>query len=130
MKLLSKFILWTISILILGCLSLVAIIIIGTSVKSYFYKVPFDSTQWKASTDSSNKVKQRMLPDLLKKHKLMGLKVEEINQLLGKPPNSNYFKDYDYVYWLGPERGMGVDSEWLGIKFSNGVVEKVDILQD
>jgi hypothetical protein len=34
--------------------------------------------------------------------------------MVGEPDKTNYFSDWDMVYWLGPERGfMGIDSEWL-----------------
>lgn len=72
-----------------------------------------------------------MVDDLLSKHNLVGLSTKEVEVLLGKPPKTGYFKDYDYVYWLGPERStFSIDSEWLGIKFQNGVVVKVDLLSD
>ena len=49
----------------------------------------------------------------------------EIDQILGKPPKTNYFNEYDYIYWLGPERGFfGIDSEWLVIKFRNSIEVK------
>ena len=37
---------------------------------------------------------------------LFGLGVEiQVNDLLGVPPVTEYFRDTDYVYWLGQERG-------------------------
>ena len=37
--------------------------------------------------------------------------------MLGEPPKTNYFSDWDVVYWLGPERGLaGIDSEWLIVR--------------
>jgi hypothetical protein len=33
-----------------------------------------------------------------------------------RPPKTDYFSDYQIVYWLGPERGfISIDSEWLAI---------------
>ena len=30
---------------------------------------------------------------------------------------TNYFADYQLVYWLGPERGfISLDSEWLAVR--------------
>ncbi len=55
----------------------------------------------------------------------------EIDESLGVPPETNYFREYDYVYWLGPERGfMSIDSEWLGIRFENDVVLEARLLRD
>jgi hypothetical protein len=37
--------------------------------------------------------------------------------LLGEPRRTRYFRQYDLVYWLGPERGMiSIDSEWLVLR--------------
>ena len=39
---------------------------------------------------------------------------EQVTAIVGEPDKTNYFSDWDMVYWLGPERGfMGIDSEWL-----------------
>jgi len=55
----------------------------------------------------------------------------DIDQLLGRPPKTEYFSDYDYVYWLGPERGfIRIDSEWLCIKFKHDVVTDVQVRTD
>ena len=45
---------------------------------------------------------------------------------------TNKWKEWDLVYWLGPERGpFGVDSEWLVIKFdSSGRVQDYQIVRD
>ena len=108
----------------------VSLFIFGPSINSYVQEVPFNSDQWKANLENHNNLKQKMVPDLLSRYTLKGMSKDEIETLLGKPSQTAYFKDYDYVYWLGPEKGMGVDSEWLGIKFENGVVVMVDSLRD
>ncbi len=96
--------------------------------------VPFNSKVWKASLESETSaepVRLDMVDDLLARHKLKGASRTEIEQLLGKPPKTNYFSDYEYVYWLGPERSLlGIDSEWLCLKFSNNQVSEVRILAD
>ena len=113
-----------------GYLLFVGFLIFGPTVKSYLQQTSFESTQWKNHLDDQDRIKQKMLRDLLSQHKLIGMTVENINQLLGSPPKTSYFRDYDYVYWLGPENGLGVDSEWLCIKFRDGVVAKADVLTD
>ena len=41
----------------------------------------------------------------------------EIESLLGRPPETGYFDDWDYVYRLGMERGpFSIDSEWLVLR--------------
>jgi hypothetical protein len=108
----------------------ICLFIFGPSIKSYIQEVPFNSDQWKANLETHDNLKQNMVSDLLSRYTLQGMSRDEIENLLGKPPKTDYFKDYDYVYWLGPEKGMGVDSEWLGIQFNNGVVITADILRD
>jgi outer membrane protein assembly factor BamE (lipoprotein component of BamABCDE complex) len=72
-----------------------------------------------------------MVSSLKANHALLGQTKEQIERLLGTPPATGYFKEYDYVYWLGPERSVfGIDSEWLCLKFENGKVIKAEILTD
>jgi hypothetical protein len=130
LKSILKLGLYLVGITAAGYVLLVSFLIFGPSVKSYFQQTSFDSVQWKASLETGDTIKQRMVSNLLSQHKLVGMRVEEIDQLLGRPHETSYFKDYDYLYWLGPERTMGVDSEWLGIKFKSGITVKADLLRD
>jgi hypothetical protein len=120
------------AILAAGYLLLIGFLSFGPTLKSYLQETNFDSARWKnhLHLDDHDTIKQKMLRDLLSQHKLIGMTVEHINQLLGLPSKTPYFKDYDYVYWLGPEKGLGVDSQWLCIKFQEGVVAKADVLTD
>lgn len=97
-------------------------------------RVPFNSTIWRASLESQTSaepVRIDMVDDLLIRHKLTGASRAEIEQLLGKPPKTIHFSEYEYVYWLGPERRfMSIDSEWLCLKFSNNQVTEARILAD
>lgn len=130
-RLFLKTILLAIGIALIGYVLLVCYLLFGHRLISYTEQIPFESSQWKAHLNDSDVIKQRMADDLLLQHKVVGLSVNEVDVLLGKPPKTQYFKDYDYVYWLGPERSaIGIDSEWLGIKFQDGVVIKADILRD
>ena len=100
-------------------------------MQSYVNQTPFDSKKWQAKSVDQNTIKQKMVNDLLSKYQLIGMTKPDINKLLGIPQQTGYFKDYDYVYWLGPERSaFGIDSEWLGIKFEKDVVTKAEILRD
>ena len=73
-----------------------------------------------------------MVDDLIRSHRLNHMSRREVEQLLGSPTATNYFKEYDLIYWLGPERGfMGIDSEWLAISFDGqGVVQSYAIVRD
>ncbi len=55
-----------------------------------------------------------MIDDLLRQHALVGLTRAQAVELLGKPPETSYFREYGLVYFLGAEGGVaGVDSRWL-----------------
>lgn len=58
-----------------------------------------------------------MVDALLARQELRGRTRPEVVALLGEPDRTDYFRGYDLVYWLGPERGlMSIDSEWLVIR--------------
>ena len=41
------------------------------------------------------------------------------------------FREYDYVYWLGPERGaISIDSEWSVLKLDTGSVVQAEHVTD
>ena len=65
-----------------------------------------------------------MIDDFLDNHKLNSRTIDQVKSLLGEPEDTGYFKDYEMVYWLGPERGLfSIDSEWLVINLdSNNLV--------
>lgn len=111
-------------------LSIIGFIFFGPSIKSYIQRTEFNSSVWKSNLTTNNNIKQRMVHDLLENHKLKDLSVTEIDALLGKPPKSEYFKECDYLYWLGPEGGLSVDSEWLCLQIKDGIVEDFKILTD
>ncbi len=116
---------------VVGYFLLIGTLILRPVVQSYFNRTEFISSKWKGALENENSVKINMIDDLLKKHELIGMSMKEIEDLLGRPPQTGYFKEYDFVYWLGPERGVfSIDSEWLGIKFHEGKVIKADILRD
>ena len=100
--------------------AILGIYLASPSTREYAARQSFDSARWQASlrNEETEPIRLRMIDDLLQNHQLEGRTKAEIHALLGKPPETPYFKDYEYVYWLGPERGyMSIDSEWLGLKF-------------
>ena len=114
--------------------SFIGYILLGTPISDYAHRIQFDSASWKNEqllNNSENPIRIRMVDDLLKKYELVGMSRNQVSELLGIPEPTRYFSEYDYVYWLGPERSfISIDSEWLGVKFKNDTVVEVEILRD
>jgi hypothetical protein len=130
-----KFRLWHVCVaaLAIGVVA-VASFLATPSTAEYLHRQPFDSVTWRQSltTEATEPIRLRMVDDLLQRYSMVGKTRSEINALLGIPPKTNYFREYEYVYWLGPERGfMSIDSEWLGLQFDeSGRVTIAKILRD
>ncbi|MDN5941956.1 MAG: hypothetical protein L0H94_08755 [Nitrospira sp.] len=94
----------------------------------------FDSQRWKAA-QAANPLwpdRLRMVDDLIATVPLVGLPKGHVTELLGEGDKTSYWRDWDAVYWLGPERGLfGIDSEWLVLRFSSdGRVTEYRIVTD
>jgi len=91
----------------------------------------FDPSRWKTSATPAS-VRLRMADDLVENKKLIGLTRQEVVARLGEPPKTEYFKEFDLVYYLGPERGfISIDSEWLVLKLGpDGRVKRATIARD
>lgn len=80
---------------------------------------PFDAGIWRqnpANADVMWPPRLCMVDDLLKKHDLHGWKRSKVEKLLGHPDLTEWEKEGQMVYRLGPERGLfRIDSEWLVI---------------
>ncbi len=78
--------------------------------------------------------RQCMVDDLIESGQLDGLTEEQVIDLLGQPDDRSYFGETvncDIYYYLGPERGFGVDSDWLFITFGeDGKMERYWITSD
>ncbi|HSU13719.1 hypothetical protein [Longimicrobium sp.] len=76
----------------------------------------FSAAVWRDTAQAYGELAPRgcMVDDLLARRDLHGLSRTQVVALLGEPPPTGYFREYDLVYWLGPERGLfSIDSEWL-----------------
>lgn len=130
--------LWTVAVVAVtvAALGVICVLLWGSiwpSYGDYAYRIRFESAAWKDETRQSddNPVRLRMVDDLLRRYRLVGMPKEEVDDLLGVPPKTGYFRDFDYVYWLGPERGfMSIDSEWLVLKFKEGKVIEARVVRD
>jgi hypothetical protein len=75
----------------------------------------------------------RMADGLLRDGRLIGLTRAQVDALLG-PQNTtgNFRPEYEYVYWLGAERGyISIDSEWLVLRLGpDGRVAQARLVRD
>jgi len=118
----TRYVAWSIGALV------VILLAIGFTAYRYFTRVQglprlsFDSSVWKSTPSSASlpggATRQRMVDDLLWDHPLTGLTRTEVEAIIGTADTTAYFREYDMVYHLGPERGslFPIDSEWLVIK--------------
>ncbi len=94
----------------------------------------FDAVAWRDSTRaySAEAIRGCMVDDLMARVELRGKARAEVVALLGEPRPTNYFREYDLVYWLGPEPGlMSIDSEWLVLKLNrSGRVSERKLVTD
>jgi hypothetical protein len=117
---------------ILGFAIVLALLFGAPVVKDYASRTTFESASWKAENRrGAEGIRVRMVDDLLRRHRLIGMQRTQLEALLGVPPPTPYFREYDYVYWLGPERGLfSIDSEWLVVKLQNDVVVAAQVVTD
>ena len=69
---------------------------------------------------------------LVKQRSLIGKSRAEVTSMLGEPPPTDYFKDWNIVYNLGAERNLfSIDSEWLVLRTdTQGTVTQAAIIND
>lgn len=118
-RLLRRVVLLALGVATIGILIYVAAILhVGSLYELDFEPIPFDSASWIASQPefSLDSLRLRMIDDLLATHNLVGMHRDEIVALIGEPDDTEYFREYEMVYYLGQERHpLGIDSEWLAI---------------
>jgi hypothetical protein len=71
-----------------------------------------------------------MADELIGRKLLLGKSESQLDALLGPAENTVSFRDWERVYWLCDERGLGVDSEWLTLHLDGGVVVEARIQTD
>jgi hypothetical protein len=76
--------------------------------------------------------RQRMADWLVYSGKLTGLTKPQVYAMLGEPPSTDKFPEWDVVYVLGPERGfISIDYEWLALRLgADGKVSDATVISD
>lgn len=78
----------------------------------------FDRTVW--LDQRQERARLAMADRIVARRVLDGKTRAEVIAMLGEPPPTAYFPDWDFVYRLGMERGfMGIDSEWLVVRLDS-----------
>lgn len=106
--------------------------IFGDSILEWWHRERFAAVAWQSEGGRADAVRIRMVDDLLRRHRFGGMSREQVTAIVGEPDKTNYFSDWDMVYWLGPERGfMGIDSEWLVFRLDGEKrVSEYEIVRD
>lgn len=92
----------------------------------------FDRSVWvdNARIYSAEYPRVAMVDDVLLRLQ-PGTSRADVIELLGEPSDTNYFSDWDLVYWLGPESSwFAVDAQWLVIRIVEDQLTETQILTD
>jgi hypothetical protein len=112
----------------------VSVLAIASSIvvwQCWFPGRAFDSTGWNDDAQVEEGIRLAMADRLVARGTLHGKTRAEVVDLLGEPVPGGHFREWDLVYWLGPERGyMSVDSEWLVLRLADGQVCEYRIVHD
>jgi hypothetical protein len=114
-------------------LALVGFVLLSPTIENRTHRERFTPAGWLVNgrTDIMWPTRLRMIDDLVARHDLTGLSRDSALALLGPADSTDYWKDWDAVYHLGPERGlMRIDSEWLVLRFSGDRVTEWRIVRD
>ena len=107
---------------------------LGPGIENYWHRREFAPAAWRRNErrDVMWPARLAMVDDLMARHVLRGLSRDSVERLLGSRDSTDYFREWDLVYWLGPERGIiRIDSEWLVLRFGvDGRVSDYRIVRD
>lgn len=63
--------------------------------------------------------RRAMVDDVMRSVAKAGTPRADVERMLGATRDTNKFADHDLVYFIGPQPGLGVDSQWLLIDFDD-----------
>ena len=107
---------WVVAGIVAALLMLWGAALIARAI--WFPGIPFDAAVWIDPSSQANGARLKMADRLVAQGVLRGKSRDMVTSLLGVPPPTDYFRDWDLVYYLGPERGwLSIDSEWLVVRF-------------
>lgn len=97
--------------------------------------LPFVPSWWAADRENWSdplKKRHRIADGFVLTGRLLGKSREELITLLGAPPRTDKFSDWEMVYPLGAERGfISIDMEWLVVRLnSSGKAVEARIVRD
>jgi hypothetical protein len=114
-----KIILWALVICAV-IITATGLLFFGVDIQERLNRRNFDPIEWQSQESFTNDIRIKMVDDLLRRHTFKGMTRKQVVSIIGEPDKTEYFKEWDLVYWLGPERGFfGIDSEWLVFKMDN-----------
>ena len=116
-------------------MAIISVVVTGSFYLIFKAPLPFIESSWNVRCSSGIaplKIPHRMADRLVMSEVLIGKSAEDVITLLDEPKPSGYFKTYDFVYCLGPQRGLfPMDNEWLVLKLDkNGMVSKAAVVSD
>ena len=116
------------------CIAVLAVLftVLFAAWRFWFPGRAFDPAAWRDKVRVAQGVRLGMADRLIALRALDGKTRAAVVEMLGEPPATGYFSNWDLVYWLGPERGfISVDSEWLVLRLdADGRVAEYRILRD
>ena len=138
-KKVKRRILWISGAIMLVPIGLIATAVVYLSLaprqENYAHRTKFEPAGWSSESRDQTSgwpTRLRMIDDLVASRRLDGLQRGDVTALLGPADQTEYFKGWDLVYWLGPERGwIRIDSEWLVLRLDgSGRVAEYRIVRD
>lgn len=117
---------------IVVAMGVLAIVAGSVAWQMWFPGQAFDPAVWQDESEVQKGVRLGMADWLIARRALLGRTRAEVVEILGEPPSTGYFTDWDVVYWLGRERGLiRIDSEWLVLRLGeDGRVADNRIVRD